>query len=409
VNRFLRRTLLAVVGVAAIAGGLLLARPAAHSSSPRLLPDIGGPIVLAAATASSARRSPLRNASIITELGRTLPDRVELLLLTNDRAAFTLETDARRVRFVELPADVPLTIWPQDPFLVLRLPGGEHALLASRDFERAEDREMARALATELGWPLHSSPLYFEGGNIASDESVVFVGADTVARNVADLGLEPEEVALQFEGLLGAPVVVLGPSPQPISHIDLAMTPLGEGRVIVADARWGAALASAVLEDAPEIAVEFEEQTRASFFGHPHIEKLQLADGSELEAPELAQQTRLAIEASLAIAPLLDGIAEGLILHGYRVERVPLLVGAESRSDEPGPGYPMLSYNNVLLESLEGKERVYLPRYGLAPLDDAAKSAWQSLGFEVVAIDGLATSAMYGGALRCVLKVLARE
>jgi hypothetical protein len=268
---------------------------------------------------------------------------------------------------------------------------------------------MARALATELGWALRSSPLYFEGGNIISDGSVIFVGADTVARNVADLGLEPAEVVHRFEGLLGAPVVVLGPSPQPIAHIDLAITPLGGGRVIVADARWGAQLASAALHDTPEIAAQFEQRSRAFFFGRPEIEKLLLADGSELEAPDLAQATRLAVDASLGIASRLDGIAEGLLSHGFGVERVPLLVGAGPGNGESGPGYPVLSYNNVLLESLEGEERVYLPRYGFAPLDDAATSAWRSLGFEVVAIDGLVTSAMYGGALRCSLKVLARE
>ena len=408
-SRAWRPALLAAAGVAAITVGLLLARPSVHRAAPRVLPDVGGRIILAAATASSARRSPLRNASIITELGRTLPDRIELLLLTNDRAAFTLMSHERRVRFVELPAEVPLTIWPQDPFLVLRLPGGEHALLASRDFERAEDREMARALATELGWELRSSPLYFEGGNIASDESVIFLGADTVVRNVVDLELEPAEIVHRFEELLGAPVVVLGPSPQPIAHIDLAFTPLGGGRVVVADARWGADLVSASLNDTPEIAAQFEERTRAFFFGHPEIERLLLADGSELEAPDLAQQTRLAVDASLGVAPLLDGIAEGLRSQGYQVERVPLLVGAKPPNGDSGPGYPMLSYNNVLLESLEGEERVYLPRYGFAPLDDAATSAWQSFGFEVVVIDGLATSAMYGGALRCAVKVLARE
>ena len=44
-----------------------------------------------------------------------------------------------------------------------------------------------------------------------------------------------------------------------------------------------------------------------------------------------------------------------------------------------------------------------------ANLDAAAATAWRSVGFDVVPIDGLATSAMYGGALRCGLKVLARE
>ena len=69
----------------------------------------------------------------------------------------------------------------------------------------------------------------------------------------------------------------------------------------------------------------------------------------------------------------------------------------------------MLTYNNVLLEAFGGTQTVYLPRYGLQALDDAARSAWTDAGFTPVAIDGLATSAMYGGALRCSVKVLARE
>ena len=41
-------------------------------------------------------------------------------------------------------------------------------------------------------------------------------------------------------------------------------------------------------------------------------------------------------------------------------------------------------------------------------MDDAAREAWTALGFAVKPIDGLTISAMYGGALRCAVKVLAR-
>ena len=51
---------------------------------------------------------------------------------------------------------------------------------------------------------------------------------------------------------------------------------------------------------------------------------------------------------------------------------------------------------------------VYLPRYGWPAMDDAARQAWAALGFEARPIDGLTISAMYGGALRCAVKVLAR-
>jgi hypothetical protein len=65
-----------------------------------------------------------------------------------------------------------------------------------------------------------------------------------------------------------------------------------------------------------------------------------------------------------------------------------------------------LTYNNVLLEDGDNGESVFLPRYGFSVLDRAAHEAWAGLGFRVVPIDGLTVSAMYGGSLRCCIKVL---
>ena len=61
-----------------------------------------------------------------------------------------------------------------------------------------------------------------------------------------------------------------------------------------------------------------------------------------------------------------------------------------------------------VLEADEDGQRVYLPRYGWPAMDDAAQDAWAALGFATRPIDGLTISAMYGGALRCAVKVLAR-
>jgi hypothetical protein len=71
--------------------------------------------------------------------------------------------------------------------------------------------------------------------------------------------------------------------------------------------------------------------------------------------------------------------------------------------------YPMLTYNNVIIEADATGRRVYLPRYGWPAMDDAAREAWTALGFAARPIDGLTISAMYGGALRCSVKVLSRK
>ena len=53
--------------------------------------------------------------------------------------------------------------------------------------------------------------------------------------------------------------------------------------------------------------------------------------------------------------------------------------------------------------------QVYLPAYGWAAIDEASALAWQAQGYDVVQIPGFATNAMYGGALRCSVKVLRRS
>jgi hypothetical protein len=122
------------------------------------------------------------------------------------------------------------------------------------------------------------------------------------------------------------------------------------------------------------------------------------------------------IDKSRAVAPVLDDVARSLEGYGYRVVRIPMLMGGPETDASPSEdgeysmhaSYPMLTYNNVLLETERGARRVYVPRYGLAALDDAAHRAWATLGFTARPIDGLTISAMYGGALRCAVKVLRR-
>ena len=382
---------------------------------PTLLPDVGPAPRVAAISVNSARRATLRNAGLIMNIVNGLPASTRFLLLTNDRSAFTVARDDRpgRVRFLDLPFENPITIWTQDPFLVLHGPGDEITLLASKEFDRADDRLMAEVIAREAGYRVAPSTLFFEGGNIVSDDEHILIGANTIRRNAAEFDVPDAEVALRFEEELGRPVLVVGPFPQPIGHIDMAITPLGGGRIAVADAAAGAAIAERALKENPESVAAFERWTEEHFFGDPAIRELTGKDGA-LTAPKVAGRTAEMVTRSREVAPFLDGVAESLARHGYRVERVPLLFGGPEADPEAGDtermraAYPMLTYNNVILETGKGGGRVYLPRYGWPAMDDAARDAWTALGFAVQPVDGLTISAMYGGALRCAVKVLAR-
>jgi len=434
--RTIRRGLQTAVGVGLVGLGLALwilpgKTPPQGNEGFRLLPDPGGPITLAVCSVCSARRAALRNAALVSHIVNVLPPRVRMLLLVNDRAAFTIASNPwpKRVAFVELPAETDITIWPQDPFVVLRDAEGRTRLLVSRRFERAGDRRMAYAIAEQLGWDCRDSSLCFEGGNIVSDDEYVFIGANTVRYNAVLLNEPETSIVRRFEAELGRRVLVVGPMPQPVGHIDMILTPLGRRRLVLADPGWGAELAEQALRDVPEKVTAFERRCEQMYFGHPAIRELRDQAGHVLRPPPVIGGAFKAVEDSRAIAPELDRLAERLGERGYRVFRMPMLYArprneptsqptphprrVETRPADAGLewklGYPQLTYNNVLLEHTDGQWVVYLPQYGWAELDQAARRAWQELGYEVRPVRGLTTSAMYGGSLRCCVKILSRS
>ena len=219
---------------------------------------------------------------------------------------------------------------------------------------------------------------------------------------------------LRFEEALGRPVLVVGPFPQPIGHIDMMLTPLGGRRVALADAAAGAAIAERALKEDPRSVESFERWCEEYFFGDPSIREVAGVSGP-VSAPAVRGRTREMIERSRTIAPLLDSVAASLEQRGYHVERIPFLFGGpDTHAEEPDreratrATYPMLTYNNVLIEDDVDGKRVYLPRYGWLAMDEAARRTWQKIGFTARPVDGLTISAMYGGALRCAVKVLVR-
>jgi len=405
------------------------------ADTPQLLPDAGGPITLAVCSVNSARRALLHNARLAANIVNALPPRARILLLVNDREAFRVASNPwpQRVGFVELPSDTPITIWPQDPFLVLRERNGRPRLLVSREFDRAGDREMAAQIAATIGWRCDDSSLHFEGGNIVADADHTFVGANTIRYNAVKLAISEPEVVKRFEQELGRPVLVIGPLPQPIAHIDMMLTPLGNKRVALADPRWGAEVAEKNLAEAPDRVEAFEKQCEQMYLGLPTTREVRDADGRVIRPPQIVGGTRRAIEQSRAITPMLDRLAEELGGCGYDVVRIPYLSQRErlpaaassaptTRNARPRtrtapadtddgyePGYPQLTYNNVLLEMTDGRRTVYVPQYDWPDLDEAARTAWAKLGFEVRPIRGFAVSAMCGGSLRCCVKVLSRD
>ena len=381
---------------------------------PTMLSDVGTKIKLVVCSATSARKSSLRNTELVNNIVNGLDDDVHVMLLVNDRAAFKESSNNGRVTFVEIPKESDITIWPQDPFVVIN-DNENTKLITPGLFTRKDDELMATQLSTILGVEVVQSDLLFEGGNIVCGESEAFIGFDTLYVNSKVFETSIEEIEKRFSQLFGRKIVTIGHKTQDIGHIDLIITPLSNNRIAVADSRLGAGIAEQTLTQSPNRITRFERNCERGFFGNASINALIDMDGNSIDCPEVVGQTAAAIKDSRKLADSLDAIANQLAERGYEVIRIPALIpnqAADSESvgeNKPAHAFPFMSYNNVLTETVANLSVVYLPQYGIAELDSAAIACWEQNGFEVRAIEGFQTSAMHGGALRCCTKVLLRE
>ena len=373
--------------------------------SHQLISDTGSGIKIAVCSLLSARKSSLRNGPLVQNIVNELSEETHVVILVNDLESFQYTGNADRVTFLELPEASHLSIWPQDPFLILE-GSGTPKMVVSKKFDRGDDLIMAEQLSSQLDLAIIETDLHFEGGNIVCSSEKIFIGRDTVSRNMADLGANEGQIISRFEKLLGASVHIVGTTPQPIGHIDLIVTPLGAKVISVADSNLGAEIVQKVLDQSPREILRFIEECENDFFGSDQIESVTDLAGNQLVRPNLKDGLQHAIQYSRELSSDLDAIASDLEKQGFRIVRAPALVsnleGKEIR-------FPILTYNNVLLETRNEQNIVYLPQYGLNTLDQAAYTNWESLGYLVKPVEGFATSAMYGGSLRCCTKVLLRD
>src|SRR5690606_25258427 len=127
----------------------------------------------------------------------------------------------------------------------------------------------------------------------------------------------------------------------------------------------------------------------------PGVRAVETADGERLEAPDLDGATARVVASADAAADYFDSLAAALGTRGFTVSRMPILFDAAASTppadDSAPPGdryrgmltYPMLTYNNVLVEDRDGERTVYLPQYGFEALDRAGREAWQALDYAV--------------------------
>jgi hypothetical protein len=291
---------------------------------------------------------------------------------------------AGQVRFVELPC---ITVFAQDNARAAVDARGRAVLMVPRSFGRGSERQKDELDPAEaeraFGIPVVRTRLLWEGGNIIYDGHHCLVGADTVAQNMARLGLSARETLALLAADLGSEVTLLGDvssarfdpergnmasSGQASFHIDLDVSLLGafgrarRPRALVADAARGLDLLPAVMR-------------RASLFSGRFLPPKHARDFIRSEYQAYARQRHPRL---LAYAATLERL-------GYRVFGVPDL-----RIDPDENVFASVNldfgYCNVLPGLRRGRPAAHYLPWGIPALDDAAEGRFRAAGVEPVRV-----------------------
>lgn len=326
------------------------------------------------------------------ELFEVLPHQSELVVLVAPQVEEILWEDLaaadRAAVVVRAPSDLRFSVWAQDLCVVVEDDDGAITLLQPASSKCASDRSMVRLIAEAIGARVQHTDIDFDGGDVIVTDDVVLLGRTSRALHEGLLGRPtlqvgpdgplsgPRTRALQVPGAGRTEILPGGgPSPHPLIHLDMFLTPAGRD----AAGRYRLLVGSPAQAD--------------ELLGRPPVD------------PVLDQH--------------LDGIAGELASHGFEVVRNPLpLTWGDGRrvvedQERDVRMWYLASANNglVQIDPCDG-DRVWLPSYGhgawreMAPIDAANEAIWCALGFRVHQVGSFHTFAQRYGALHCIAKDL---
>lgn len=308
------------------------------------------------------------------DLFRGLPATTRVTVAVPSAAAFQAFLAGMRAggvgdleRFEALVTDREITVWSRDRFLPL---SGDPRDVLVVPAQPTDDTNPARqgdwfvphllADAARDRLLIRQLPLRFDGGDFVVTDTTLFATAALLGRNIPEVFPTREALVAWLEDFSGLRVELIGDAPEdvPEHHIGMILTPLPDGRVVVADAR----------------------RTPADI------------DAARTAGLPAAQDEDLARRC--------DHVAAWLTARGYDVVRMPLI--------PTGLPKAWMTYNNIVFEQRAGAWRVFMPIYGAPAQDAAAQAAWEALGAEVIAVDVRGVF-LHRGSVRCLTQILRRH
>jgi hypothetical protein len=302
-----------------------------------------------------------------------LPQEVTVRVITETMDEFLFLQDhlpqsAAPQRLHAVITGIPITPWSKDRFGTMTADGTPVlAIPRARTVAagpRGNDEKIPALLCRELkGINLTVLPFMFEGGDLLCDDETLYLPANMVARNepLTDAGREDLLAAIGIT--FGKKVVCIGTHPQeiPDHHIGMVLTPLGNGRLAVADPDLG----------------------------------LQLCQ--ELNITDIAG---VAVETNSARYQPFRNIIQQLQDQHIEFVRVPMILTVLPRV--------YATYNNAIVEERNGVRRIFMPTYGVPELDQHAASLFERQGLQVIPVR-VSNLFKHTGSLRCLVGIIQRN
>ena len=310
----------------------------------------------------------------IQDLLAALPEDVTVRVVTESPDEFNflksrLSQSGRPLpaRMKSVVTGMPITPWAKDRFGTMTAGGGPvlavpRARTAAAG-PRGNDEKVAALLCRRIPGVTHKVlPFMFDGGDLLSDSGNVYVAANMLARNGPLTDAGRRELLGAIASTFGKKVVCIGEDAEavPDHHIGMYLTPLGSGKLAVADPDLGLRICRTL---------------------------------------GVTQVAGVALETDSARYQPFRNVIRILQEQDLEFARVPIVLTLLPRV--------YATYNNAIIEERDGVKRIFMPVYDVPELDRQAAAVFEAQGFDVVSVR-VGNLFRHTGSLRCLVGIIRR-
>lgn len=314
-----------------------------------------------------------------------------------------------RTEVVETSDAIGFSFWAEDAYVVVNEANSNKPILVEpANFTRYDDGFIADIVNAQTDIGLHSTPLYYQGGNVLIGDDFWMIGSDYPAKAIdigliqADPGESPKDAAIRrySEELDHNRKMIIVGTRTPVP-------PIHRQNILIGNEVWEEILYYGTGNHQPLFHIDmFITLAGRDDAGKP----IALVGDPQMAANLLNEQVNPS-----HLVGYYNQIADKLVAEGFNVIRNPLPLTYVDRPSEKRRYWYFATANNAIVQATDTSKDVWLPTYGhgsqshLSVTDDANVKVWEDqLGFTVHILEDFNPFASNLGAVHCVSKYLQR-